>query len=202
MKRIIWIIAVVMVIGYFFNSYVQEQARREAERAERAETERIEQVAKVNVSEMASRTNAVSDWEENLSKGDRFRIEPILTVELERLWLQQRPILFLGAIKDIATHDQTHYIVTVERSLFSSSDYMFETELQLSLLSNRDQVDHFVTEHPDLFEGYGFNNSIAVVALVKSIRTAYFLGEEGQYGEARIGDGELLDILYTGDAIF
>ena len=169
---------------------------------ERAEAARIEQVTKVSVSEMATRTNAVSDWKENLSKGDSFRFEPILTVELERLWLQQRPILFVGAIKDIATHDQTQYVVMVERSLFSSFDYMFETELQLSLLSDRDRVDHFLTEHPELFEDYGFNNGVAVVARIKSIRTSHFLGEEGQREEAKIGDGELLDILYTGDVVF
>ena len=199
MKRIIWIIAAVLVVGYFFNSYMQEQARR---KAERAETERIEQVTKVNVSEMATRANAVSDWEEDLSKGESFRMEPILTVELERLWLQQRPILFVGAIKDIATHDQTHYEVIVERSLYSSFGYMFETEFRLSLLSDRDQVDHFLTEHPDLFEDYGFNNGVAVVARIESIRTIHFLGEEGQREEARVGDGELLDILYTGDVMF
>ncbi|MBL1276736.1 MAG: hypothetical protein COB30_011675 [Ectothiorhodospiraceae bacterium] len=199
MKRIVWIIIVVAVVGYFFNSYTVNKAKREAERAE---AERIEQTTKTAVSQMASHTNAVSDWEENLSKGERFRFESILTVELERLWLQQRPILFVGAIKDIATHDQSRYVVLVERSLFGSFDYMFGTELQLSLLSDKDKVDSFLKEHPDLFKDYGFKNGVAVVARINSIRTTYVSGEEGEREEVKIGDGELLDLLYTGDVTF
>lgn len=195
MKRIVWIIAVVIVVGYFVNSYMENKA-------ERAEAKRVEQATKTAVSQMVSRTNAVRDWEENLSKGERFRLEPILTVELERLWVQQRPILFIGAIKDIATHDQSQYVVLVERSLFGSFDFMFGTELQLSLLSDKDRVNSFLKEHPDLFKDYGLKNGVVVVARINSIRTTYVPGDEGERKEVKIGDGNLLDILYTGDVTF
>ena len=199
MKKIIWIIIAVAAVGYFSNSYMEKRAKSEAERAE---AERVEHATKAAVSQMALRTKSVTDWETNLSKGERFRFEPILTVELERLWLQQRPILFIGSIKDIATHDQSQYIVSVERSLFSSFGYMFGTELQLSLLSNKDRVDSFLIEHPDLFKDFGFKNGVAVVAQINSIRTTYVSGEEGKREEVKIGDGELIDILYTGDIRF
>ncbi|RJQ46882.1 MAG: hypothetical protein C4528_06215 [Gammaproteobacteria bacterium] len=199
MKRIVWIIIAVAAVGYFSNSYMEKRAKREAERAE---VERVEHATKAAVSQMASRTNSVTGWETNLSKGERFRFEPILTVELERLWLQQRPILFIGSIKDIATRDQSQYVVLVERSLFSSFDYMFGTELQLSLLSNKDRVDSFLKEHPDLFKDFGFKNGVAVVAQINSIRTTYVSGEEGEREEVKIGDGELIDLLYTGDVRF
>lgn len=199
MKRIIWIIFAVVAVGYFFNSYTESKAKREAKRAE---AERIEQAMKTVVSQMVSRTNAVSGWEEKLSKGERFRFEPIRTVELEQLWLQQKPILFVGAIKDIATHDQSRYVVLVERSLFGNFDYMFGTELQLSLLSDKDKIDSFLKEHPDLFKDYGFKNGVAVVARINSIRTTYVSGEEGEREVVKIGDGDLLDILYTGDVTF
>jgi len=199
MKRILWIIVVVGVVAYFFNSYMENKARREAERAE---AERIEQATKTAVSQMVSRTNAISDWEETLSKGESFRFEPILTVELERLWLQQRPVLFIGAIKDITTRDQSHYELLVERSLFSSFDHMFGTEIQLSLLSEKETVDSFLKEHPTLFKDYGFKNGVAVVAHINSIRTTYVPGEEGGREEVKIGNGELVDIVYTGDVTF
>lgn len=194
MKKIVWIIIAVAVIGYFINSYTVNKAMREAERAE---AKRIEQSTKTKVSRMASRTNAISNWEENLSKGESFRFEPILTVELEQFWLQQKPILFIGSIKDIATHDHSQYVVLLERSLYGSFDYMFGTELQLSLLSSKAQVDSFLKKYPDLFKDYGFNNGVAVVARINSIRTTTVLGDE-----VKIGDGELLDILYTGDVTF
>ncbi len=199
MKKIIWIIILIAVGGFFFNSYLENKARREAERSE---AERIEQVTRMLVSQMTSRTNAVVDWEASLSKGEEYRFEPILTVELERLWLQQRPILFIGAIKDIATHDQSQYLVSVEQSLSGSSEYMFGTELQLSLLSSKDRVDSFLKKHPELFNDYGFKNGVAVVARINSIRTTYVPGEDGEREEVKIGDGELINITYTGDVQF
>jgi hypothetical protein len=199
MKRVILIIVAIALVGYFFNSYIEKKAKR---KAERGEAERIEQATKTAVSQMASQTNAVRDWEANLSKGEKFRFEPILTVELERLWLQQRPILFIGSIKEISTHDQSQYVVLLERSLFGSFDYMFGTELQLSLLSDKDIVDSFLKEHPDLFKDYGFKNGVAVVARINSIRTTYVLNEEGVQEDVKIGDGKLIDILYTGDVTF
>ena len=199
MKKIVWIVIAAAVIGYFINSYTVNKAKREAERAE---AERIEQATKTAVSQMASRTNAIPDWEARLSKGERFRFEPILTVELERLWLQQRPILFIGAIKDVATHDDSQYEVLIERSLYGSFDFMFGTELQLSLLSSKSRIDSFLKEHPDLFKDYGFKNGVAVVARINAIRTVSVPGEEGEREEVKIGDGELLDILHTGDVTF
>lgn len=199
MKKIILIIIAVVIGGYFTNSYMENKAKREAEVAE---AKRIEQATKSAVAQMVSQAGAVDDWEVRLSKGERFRFEQILTVELERLWLQNRPILFIGSIKDIATHDQSHYTVSVERSLFGSFEYMFGTELQLSLLSRKERMDSFLKKHPDLFKDYGFNNGVAVVARINAIRTMYVPGEEGGRVEVKIGDGELVDIMYTGDVRF
>lgn len=189
----------VLIGGYFFNSYTENKTRREVERAE---ANRIEQATKTVVSKMASRTNAVNDWEASLSKGDKYRLEPILTFELERIWLQQQPILFIGAIKDIATHDTSHYLVLVERSLYGSFEYMFGTELQLSILSSKDRIDAFLKKYPDLFKDFGFKNGVAVVARINSIRTTYAPGDDGELEEVKIGDGELIDIVYTGDVQF
>lgn len=198
MKKIICIIAALAIAGYFVNSYLDNKAKREAKRAE---AKRIEQTIKSAVAEMVSRTAAVNDWEPRLSKGERFRFEPILTVELERLWLGNQPILFIGVIKDIATHNELHYTVLVERS-FVSFKYIFGTELQLSLLSTKQRIDTFLEKNPNLFKNYGFNNGVAVIARVNSIRTTYVSGEEGKREEVKIGDGELVDILYTGKVRF
>ena len=200
MKKIVWAIIAVAVVGYFINSYTVNEAKREAEKAE---AERIEQATKTVVNQMVTRTNAISDWEETLSKGERFRSGPILTVELERLWLQQRPILFIGSIKDVATYDNSQYVISVERNLYGSSNYLFYTRLQLSLISQKEIIDSFLQKHPNLFKGPGFfNDGVAVIAKVKAIRTSYISGEEGERIEIKIGDGELLDIVYTGKVRF
>ena len=199
MKKVLLAVALIATVAYFVNSHIQEQARREVEGAE---AERIEQLTKLNVSEMIVRTNSSDDWEEILSQGERFRSAPILTVELERLWLQNRPILFIGAIKDIATHDDAHYSLIIERSLFSSSEFIFKTGLQLLLLADIDQVDQFLNEYPELFEEYGFNNGVAVAAQIESIETVRYLGKEGLLWEVKVGHGEVVEMLYTGDVFF
>ena len=199
MKKFVWAIIAAAVVGYFINSHMVRKAEREAEHAE---AKRIEQAMKAALVQLTTRTSAISDWEETLSKGKRFRFEPILTVELERLWLQQRPILFIGSIKDIATHDNAQYTISIERSLYGSFNYMFGTELQLSLLSEKQYIDSFLNKNPDLFNDYGLNNGVAVVARINSIKTNTLLGEEGERQEVKIGTGELLEIMYTGDATF
>jgi ABC-type multidrug transport system fused ATPase/permease subunit len=195
MKRVICIIVVLAVGSYIVNSYLQNRVKREAERAE---AERIEQNIKSSVAKMVSRTNAVDSWEQQLSKGERFRFGPILSIELEKLWLANRPILFLGSISDIATHDEDHYLVSVERSLFGIFDYVFYTELQLSLISEKARIDSFLNQNPDLLKEYGFNNGVAIIAKIGAIRTIYIPVEEGERVEVKIGDGELIDIIFTG----
>ena len=196
MKKIIWVLIVVAVAGYFFNSYTENKARRDTKRAE---LEKIEQTTRAAVSQMAARTNAIKSWEETLNKGERFRLGPVLTIELERVWVQERPILFAGAIKDIATHDESQYLILVERSLYGNYEYEFDTELHLSLISSKEKIDSFLEEHTELFKDYGFSNGVAVVARINSIRTIYVPGEEGGHDEIKIGEGELVDITYTGD---
>ena len=93
-------------VGYWWLPCPLIREKKAKHEAERAEAKRMEQTIRSSVAEMVSRTNAVDGWDRLLSKGERFRFAPILTVELEKLWLASRPILFIGAIKDIATHNE------------------------------------------------------------------------------------------------
>lgn len=195
MNKIIWLIIVLLGVGYIVNSSIESNAKREAENAER---ELIEQKVKASVQGIVTRTNAIKDWESHLGNGESFRFAPILTVELERLWLVENPILFIGNILDIKTHDEVNYIVTVERDMLSSLGIMFTTELQLSLDAPKTQIDTFIKKHPDLLSGLAFEGRIAVIAKVNSIETIYATGEEGVRDEIRVGHGNMIDIEYLG----
>lgn len=199
MRKIVLVIMTAAVVGYFINSYIVIKSEQEAKKAE---AERVHNATKAAVSQMATQKNAISDWEETLSNGESFRFEPILTIELERLWLQQRPILFIGSIKDIATYDNSQYSVSVERSFYGSLEYMFGTELQLSLLSEKEYIDSFLKNYPELFKDYGFKNAVAVVARINNIKTKTVLEADGERVEVKVGVGELVEILYMGDVIF
>lgn len=195
MKKILWLSIALLVGGYSVNSYLEKDAKRKTDLVEK---KRIEQEIKASVQEVVSRTNAVNDWESKLSNGKRYRIEPILTVELEKLWLIERPILFAGSIHDIKTLDDTYYIVIVERSLLSSMGNMYRTNLQLSLVAPKKQIDIFLKNYPDWNKGIGFNNGFAVIAKINSIETIYISGAKEGREEIKIGHGNMIDVEYLG----
>ncbi len=198
-KRTIAIIVIVLIGGYFVNKYFENKAKKEAERFER---KKIEETIRASVSEMVRRTNAIDTWEKVLTKGEKFRLEKILTVELERVWLTERPILFIGAIKDVVTVDKENYRIEIERSLFNNLGYMFETELQLMLQYSKQKVDLFLTKHPNLFKDFGLENGVAVVADIDEIDTKLVSGTEGERQEIKVGKGKCIDMIYTGDINF
>ena len=199
MKKAIWIVLVFVIAGYLINSYLTNEKKREEEQAENT---RIEKKIKDEISRFASESNAITDWEKILSKGEVVRSEPILTIELEKLWLRKRPILFLGSIKDISTYNKNNYIVLIERGYFSYSKYMFADDLRLSLICKKDVIDTLLSNKPDLFKDSGLYNNIAVTAHLDSIETKEIPNDEGDTDDIKIGDGKLIDIKYLGNIIF
>ena len=195
-KKIMWIILGLVIGGYIINSYLVNKAVNDAKKAEIIIKE---QIIKGAINELVSSTGAIDNWEEILGKGEAYRLEPIMTVELENLWLQGKSILFIGSITDIATYNDTFYTLTVERGLLNRSDFEFGTDLQLSLSAPKQKIDTLLELHPDLFKRSGFDNNIAVVAQVQNIQSKTKSGEEGAHQEYKIGVGELIDILYIGD---
>lgn len=190
LKKKIWITIALLVSGYSINSYMVTKSIKDAMVAVRYIKE---QAIKSSIADMVSRNAALDNWEQRLSNKERYRLEPILTVELEKLWLQSKPILFVGVIKDIVTYNETLYTVTIEKSVFSSSEYDFSTDIQLSLLASKHQIDDLLEQNPDLFNGNGFDKIIAVVTQVKNIESKTIMGAEGVNQELKTGVGELID---------
>ncbi len=200
MKKAIWIITIIIVVAFIGNNYLDRKADRERQKAERLN---IEFKIKNDVKNMVSRTGAITSWEKTLSKGERIRLEPILTIELERTWLHTNPILYIGSIKDIKTKDDKSYTVSFERNLYINSDYIFlGAELELNLECSKNDFDVFLQKHPTLFKDYGFNNGVAVIANIDRIYTSDILGEDGERIEVKTGIGRCISILFTGDVQF
>jgi hypothetical protein len=196
MKRVITIIVAILVCTYFITGYFENRAKKQAEKLK---TEQKEKTLKTAVMQLVTNTNAVCSWEKDLCKGERFRLEPILTIELEQLWLVNRPILFIGSVEDISTSDQEQYWIKIERNMLVSQDYnMFGSKLQLMLQCPKQKIDSFLKEHPELFKNSGFNNGVAVVAVIDKIETVKESNFEGESEEVKIGKGKCVDIIYTG----
>ncbi len=209
MKKIRWILVALAVVGYCVNSGLEDEARREAEKAEaRAKAAKMEAA----VSQMVSRTEAIDDWNLQLGKIKEYRSGPVFTIDLEKLWVRSRPILFRGVINDISTADPSRYTVLVERA--ERWGFLEREGLQLSLVSSKEIVDSFLEKYPISRSSdslvFGVASPVAVVAHIHSIRTRKIQhcecsgSQDELYGyvedeEVKIGDGELIDILYLGD---
>lgn len=196
--KFICIVTAVAIGVFFMNKLLDDREKREAQRVE---THRVEQETKTVVSKMATDSNAVTNWAKLLSKDEDYRMSPILTIELEQLWLGGRPILFIGSIKDISSGVGGGYLLLIERNQ-STLAPMFDTELRLSLHAPKTLIDLFLAKHPKLFADSGFNNGVAVLAKVQSINTSGEYGEDSEQVEVKTGLGELLEIQYTGDVFF
>ena len=183
------IVILVLYAGYIFLNE-EKSAIKEAQKAQHMEEQRKIRAA---VAQMVSRTNANTDWEKTLLHGQNYRPGTILTVELESLWLQSRPILFHGLVKDISTMDNTQYVVVLKRSVFNNKN-MFDTELHLSLNASKEQVDSLRSRISEDWENPGF----AVVARINSIRSTSYLDADGFGVDVRIGNGDLIDFRHIG----
>ena len=105
----------------------------------------------------------------------------------------------MGSVGDISTLDDHNYILRIEKSLLSSLELVFMTDLALELECSKDVVDSFLEDNPNLLSGYLLlEDQIAVVAKISRIGTKVFLSEEGTKEEMKIGKGRCLDLLYTG----
>lgn len=197
-KNLIWVIIICSVIGYFAYNYIEQRAE---DKAERQEAERIEGERRNKLARMVSNTHAVDDWVQVLGRGEKLRFK-IMTYELEQCWLSDRPILFMGSIDDIASTGKGYYEVIVKREFINSLDTIFFTQLSLRLKCEKDLIDEMLRTHPELLSGFGFNNSVAVVAKIHKIVSGFINSEDGKREEIKSGIGDCVDIMYMGNVKF
>lgn len=196
-KRIIWICITISLVVWIAQNKIESDRIKEERRAE---NQRILSEVKSSVAALQENTGAKSNWTKSLSGGEKYRYKPIMSIELEKEWITESPILFLGSLNDIATLDDNHYQVKFEQSLWSSLNTMFDTELQLSLKADKQLIDKFMSDNPKLLKDYGFNSGVAVAAQIYKIESNQIADNEGLITEVKTGKGVLLGLVFTGDA--
>jgi len=196
MKRIILIVIALLVGSYFVNSFLDSKSKRQSVKT--IENKKDDAI-RSSVSDMILKSHAIDKWDKILSKDEAYRDSPIFTIELEKLWLKTQPILFVGVIRDITSYNETTYTVLIERSFYGQFEYTFDTNLQISVHSSKEQIDRFLEQNPTLFKDNYFNDNVAVIAHINNIRNEYFITDEGVRRETKIGEGKLVDILHVGD---
>ena len=190
LKKLAWIVPLVIVAAYLWNDYQDNEEKKAKLAAER-------RAIQESVHNLASRSGAVTDWEEKIAGEEKVRLDPVLTAELQKLWIGSQPILFIGTIEDISVLSKEEYVISVIHEGILSS-YMFVSnpwgvrlrchkELAEPLLRNIQK------DKDALFKG------VAIIARIDSISTERY---EGGTENAKIGHGECIDVLYLGDKMF
>ena len=187
-KRIVIILIVVAVGGYFVSDYYQGKAKKKAEQIARETALQEKREARhAAIDQMVSKYNAVNDWEDKLreeSAGKKKYKEEIVTMELETLWLINRPILFRGTIKDISTLDTDNYLMTLD------GPWKTGTQWALALKSPKTVIDSFLSTHSE--EALDGSTPVAVIAKISKIDTNYRVTEEGYGKEKTITEGKII----------
>jgi len=196
--RLLFVLVVLAIVAYLVNGYLERIA---LEKADRERRESIERSVRASVSKMVSQYDALSDWQEKLSQTKSLKTDKILSIDLERLWLIERPILFVGSIQDISTMDGQFYRVRMKSYRPGDSGRLSLAQLGLELKCAQTMLDSFMEAYPNLLAGPAFPNGVAVIAKIAEIKTRAGSGEESK-DELRIGVGDCLDMTYTGHVPF
>lgn len=200
MTKLIWIVIAIAIGAFAVNANIESRAKRNAERdSQSAETLRAEQETKAvmaAVAQMVARTGAATDWAERLGTGVGYRSSPVFTIELERIWQADQPILFTGLITDISSGVGGDYLVLVE----IVTEPAFLTRLRLSLHAPKVLIDAFLAKNPEFVADIGY--SVAIVAKVRSITASEMRRADGDRVLVKTGVGDMLDMQYMGDILF
>jgi hypothetical protein len=203
MKKFIWVLVILVICLWgtcsVFNNKVDKEAKIESDKAALLQKEQIKQ----SVSQMVSMHGAITSWENHLYDRDSTIKGKFLTVDLERLWITENPILFIGRLEDISTCDSEHYIIRMEQPIFHLLTIMGNC-LNLELRADKKMMDDFLSNNSKNFgEAFSFlgGENIAVVARIGSIKCSQRIqSDENGFSteDIKTGVGECLDILYVG----
>jgi len=190
MKRIAPILVLVFIIAavgaYFVHGHFESRAKEKARQEKKA---KLKESTRAAIKKMASKFDAIDDWDEKLSEGSTSKDKKsILTMEVEKLWLTERPILFVGRIDDVANADDPNaYSITMTYS--GKSQDHFDNPLALAIKYPKALFDSFLKEHPKAL------SDVAVIGKISKIENHDRKTEEGEIEVTKVGIGLCLDLM-------
>lgn len=161
-----------------------------------SEEERVSKVL-AQIKSFTNHSRVRTDWEQQLVSQGQSRVSPVLTVELQRLWLQKYPILFVGTIDDLEQKEKGHFSLTVTRAGALSSDVLIDTHLMLRLSCSKRIGERLLRGYA--ISGDPFDNVIAVSATITSIESIDMPLDQGRTRSVRTGVGGCVDAIYLED---
>ncbi|XOV85290.1 MAG: hypothetical protein ACFHXK_09270 [bacterium] len=193
LKKVIWGLAVVFTLGYCAHTEIESRnAQEQKNEARRAAEARID----TNIAVLVEEHQANSDWEDKLTNYGDYRYDDVKTLELQKEWIENGPILFEGSIRDISMLDGDSYTINLNPLRFTAYHF-FDADMELRLSCSKSMIDPLIEQHERLIKSW-HGNGIAVIAEIGTIESRYRSDEEGDEVETKIGVGMCLEAIFTG----
>jgi len=129
-SRYIFITLAALVMAYLgYTSWEKSQEEEGRQVAAEAQAAAL----KADVLRRATSVNALIDWPTRLASGQPSRLSPVLTAEIQNLWLAGQPILFVGKVDDVARSDTGNYTVKATYEGLAQSHLFISTDFRVTL---------------------------------------------------------------------
>ncbi len=160
--------------GYVQNKQREEQNQVNAKAQEEEETAAL--VAKLH--QLARQHEAEINWVSKLDDESQVRLTPVMSVELQDIWVNAAPILFIGTLMDIARNRDGSYQVLLKYAPLSGGSYLLRTELFLSARCSSEQAIPLLKTVKETYSPTVFGN-VAIIGKVLGIRSKQARDSDG-----------------------
>jgi len=188
------IIIMALFIGGFSYFYIESEKKKElTAAAEEAEHKQILNTIETT----AQKFNADVFCNDALvqKNDDAIFNDKIMTVDVQKCWIQNRPIVFRGELTDVALLDNDNYTIFIKSDAIGSL-----TKLNLVLSCKKDIVDIFRDQakrpllKKESWERDFDTDGVAAIAKIQKISTG-LLDEKENKTDAKIGYGDCLALV-------
>jgi len=167
-------LAVGAVLACFAHSQYQSHVKAK-QRQEQMQAETDALVARLR--QLALQHGAETDWASKLEGKSRVRLSPVMSAELQDVWVRDVPILFVGTLKDIARNEDGSYQVLVQHDSLSSGGHLLSTELFLSARCPAELAIPLLSMAKEA--QYTVFANVAIIGKVLSVNSEQVRGSEG-----------------------
>ena len=195
LRRLVYSI-ILAALGYWGYSTWQSSVEKNRQQVERqAQKEKL----KSRITEVALKYGAVIDWPSRLTRENRLRDLPVLSAELQDLWINSKPILFVGKVRDIIRTSEEAVLLSID---YGWADPIFGHGIEaLNAAGLRVKVQCANALAAPLIAAssssvaYSPFSNVALVANIDMIESSTERGEKGEPIEVRTGTGKCIDIV-------
>ena len=123
-----------------------------------------------------------------------------MTAELQKLWLQNRPILFVGSIRDVAIVKDGAYEAVIEYNWLGARHMFLQNEIRVNLICPESFATKLI-QSAKADKALRIFADTAVVANIERVETSTEKGADGETVNVLTGVGKCVDAMQLTERI-